>query len=397
VETIGHDRGLAVEGVTPRADVPRRRICLTTEPRIENLELGTLLITGGAGFIGSNLVQYALDHTSHHLVIIDKLTYAGSLLNIAGPLKNPRVTFVEADIADAAAVARVFAAHRPTAVLNLAAETHVDRSIDAPRPFIDTNIVGTFVLLEAARAFVSGIEAGARDAFRFLHISTDEVYGTLGPSGLFSEETPYAPNSPYAASKAAADHLVRASFHTYGLPVLITNCSNNYGPFQFPEKLIPLMLLNALEGRPLPIYGDGGNVRDWLHVEDHCAGILLTLVHGRLGEKYNIGGGNERTNLAIVDAICDAAEALRPTAANPALKGASYRDLKTFVPDRPGHDRRYAIDATKIRRELGWAPRRTFEEGLASTARWYVEHRDWCEQVQAGYKRERLGNLKVKT
>jgi dTDP-glucose 4,6-dehydratase len=248
------------------------------------------------------------------------------------------------------------------------------------------------VLLEAARAFVGGLEPAAREAFRFLHVSTDEVYGTLGASGLFSEETPYAPNSPYAASKAAADHLVRASFHTYGLPALITNCSNNYGPFQFPEKLIPLMLLNALDGRALPIYGDGGNVRDWLHVEDHCAGILLVLAKGRLGEKYNIGGGNERTNLEIVDRICDACETLRPARLNPALNGKGYRDLKTFVPDRPGHDRRYAIDASKIRRELGWSPRHTFEDGIAATARWYVEHRDWCQEVQAGrYDRQRLG------
>ena len=354
--------------------------------------MGTLLITGGAGFIGSNLVQYALDHTTDHLLVLDKLTYAGSLLNLAGPLKDRRVTFIQGDIADAAIVARVFAEHRPTAVLNLAAETHVDRSIDGPRPFIDTNIVGTFVLLEAARAYVARLDAASRDAFRFLHVSTDEVYGTLGADGLFSEETPYAPNSPYAASKAAADHLVRASFHTYGLPALITNCSNNYGPFQFPEKLIPLMLLNALDGRPLPIYGDGGNVRDWLHVEDHCAGILLVLARGRPGDKYNIGGGNERTNLQIVDRICDAAEALRPAASNPALKGARYHDLRAFVPDRPGHDRRYAIDASKIRRELGWTPRHAFEEGLASTARWYVDHRDWCEQIQAGrYERQRLG------
>jgi len=353
--------------------------------------MATLLITGGAGFIGSNLVQYALTHTLDRVVVLDKLTYAGSLRNLEAPLKDPRVTFVQADIADAGAVARAFAEHRPTAVLNLAAETHVDRSIDGPRPFIDTNIVGTFVLLEAARAFIGGLEPAARDAFRFLHVSTDEVYGTLGASGLFSEETPYAPNSPYAASKAAADHLVRASFHTYRLPVLITNCSNNYGPFQFPEKLIPLMLLNALDGRRLPVYGDGGNVRDWLHVEDHCAGIMLVLAKGRPGEKYNIGGGNERTNLEIVDRICDTVEALRPALANPALNGAGYRDLKTFVPDRPGHDRRYAIDATKIRRELGWAPRHGFEDGLAATARWYIEHRDWCEQIQAGYNRERLG------
>ena len=354
--------------------------------------MGTLLITGGAGFIGSNLVRYALQHTADQLVVFDKLTYAGSLLNLEGLLNDPRVAFVQADIADAVAVARVFAVHRPTAVLNLAAETHVDRSIDGPRPFIDTNIVGTFVLLEAARAFAGDLAPAAREAFRFLHVSTDEVYGTLGASGLFSEETPYAPNSPYAASKAAADHLVRASGHTYGLPVLITNCSNNYGPFQFPEKLIPLMLLNALEGRPLPIYGDGGNVRDWLHVEDHCAGILLVLAKGLVGEKYNIGSGNERTNLEIVDRLCDVVEALRPAKTNPALQGAGYRDLKTFVPDRPGHDRRYAIDASKIRRELGWAPRHAFEEGLASTARWYIEHRDWCEQVQAGrYDRQRLG------
>jgi dTDP-glucose 4,6-dehydratase len=354
--------------------------------------VGSLLITGGAGFIGSNLVRYALDHTVGRVIVLDNLTYAGSLLSLAAPLDDPRVTFVRGDIADRDAVARVFADHRPTAVLNLAAETHVDRSIDGPRPFIDTNIVGTFVLLEAARTFTAGLDAAARDAFRFLHVSTDEVYGTLGARGLFSEETPYAPNSPYAASKASADHLVRAYFHTYGLPVLMTNCSNNYGPFQFPEKLIPLMLLNALEGKPLPIYGDGGNVRDWLHVEDHCAGILLVLAKGRPGEKYNIGGGNERTNLEIVDLVCDAVEALIPASSNPALKGSGYRDLKTLVADRPGHDRRYAIDATKIRRELGWAPRHTFEQGMGSTALWYFEHRDWCERVQTGrYNRQRLG------
>jgi dTDP-glucose 4,6-dehydratase len=354
--------------------------------------MGTLLITGGAGFIGSNLVHYALDHTAERIVVVDKLTYAGSLLNLEAPLQDPRVTFVRADIADRGAMAKIFAEHCPSAVLNLAAETHVDRSIDGPRPFIDTNIVGTFVLLEAARAFTAALEPAARQRFRFLHVSTDEVYGTLGADGLFSEETPYAPNSPYAASKAAADHLVRAAFHTYGLPVLITNCSNNYGRFQFPEKLIPLMLLNALEGKGLPIYGDGGNVRDWLHVEDHCAGILLVLAQGRVGQKYNVGGGNERTNLEIVDRICDAVEALVPARSNPALHRSSYHDLKTFVPDRPGHDRRYAIDATKIRRELGWAPRHVFEDGLASTARWYLEHLDWCAQVQQGhYDRQRLG------
>jgi dTDP-glucose 4,6-dehydratase len=346
--------------------------------------MATFLITGGAGFIGSNLVQHALDRTADRLVVVDKLTYAGSLANLEGPLKDPRVTFVRADIGDRAAMTRLFDEHRPDAVLNLAAETHVDRSIDSPQAFIDTNVVGTFVLLETARQFV----ARGRDAFRFLHVSTDEVYGTLGPSGQFSEETPYAPNSPYAASKASADHLVRAYFHTYGLPVLLTNCSNNYGPFQFPEKLIPLMILNAVEGRPLPIYGDGGNVRDWLHVEDHCEGILLALHKGRPGEKYNIGGGNERTNLQIVEKICELVDRMQPAA-----PGASpRRALKTFVPDRPGHDRRYAIDASKIRRELGWTPRHTFEDGLEATVRWYLEHRDWCEQVQQGhYDRQRLG------
>jgi dTDP-glucose 4,6-dehydratase len=338
--------------------------------------VATLLITGGAGFIGSNLVHHALAHTADRLVIVDKLTYAGSLLNLEGALGNPRVVFVQADIADDRAMDRVFADTRPDAVMNLAAETHVDRSIDSPRPFVDTNVVGTFVLLEAARKFKTS---------RFLHVSTDEVYGTLGSDGLFSEDTPYAPNSPYAASKASADHLVRAYFHTYQLPVLITNCSNNYGPRQFPEKLIPLMVLQALDGRPLPIYGDGGNVRDWLHVDDHCRGLLLALAKGRAGEKYNIGGGNERTNLQVVDAICDTLDALRP-------RDGSYRSLKTFVRDRPGHDRRYAIDAAKIRRELGWSPRRTFEDGLRETVQWYLEHQQWCDGVQAGrYDRGRLG------
>jgi dTDP-glucose 4,6-dehydratase len=347
--------------------------------------MGALLITGGAGFIGSNLVHYALAHSADRIVVVDTLTYAGSLLNLEAPLRDPRVTFVRGDIADGDAMARVFADHQPTAVLNLAAETHVDRSIDSPRPFVDTNIVGTFVLLEAARGFVASLDAASREAFRFLHVSTDEVYGTLGARGQFSEETPYAPNSPYAASKAAADHLVRAWGHTYRLPVLITNCSNNYGPFQFPEKLMPLMILNAIDGRPLPIYGDGGHVRDWLHVEDHCAGVLLVLAKGRVGEKYNIGGGNERTNLEIVDTICDAVDELRPSS-------AARHALKTFVPDRPGHDRRYAIDATKIRQELEWSPRHTFDSGLRETVRWYLEHREWCEQVQQGrYDRERLG------
>ena len=345
----------------------------------------TLLITGGAGFIGSNLVHYVLAHSTDRIVIVDALTYAGSLLNLDGPLKDPRVTFVRADIADREAMTKAFADHRPTVVLNLAAETHVDRSIDGPQAFVDTNIMGAFVLLETARAHVATLDDRGRAEFRFLQVSTDEVYGTLGASGLFSEETPYAPNSPYAASKASADHLARAYFHTYGLAVVMTNCSNNYGPYQFPEKLIPLMILNALDGRPLPIYGDGANVRDWLHVEDHCAGILLALEAGRPGEKYNIGAGNERTNLQIVDRICDVLDDLAPTP-------RGHRALKTFVSDRPGHDRRYAIDASKIRRELGWQPRHTFESGLRETVRWYLDHRDWCERVQSGqYARQRLG------
>jgi dTDP-glucose 4,6-dehydratase len=338
-------------------------------------------------------VHRALTQTPHRLVVVDALTYAGSLLNLKGALDDGRVTFVKADIADAGAMARVFAEHRPSAVMNLAAETHVDRSIDSPLPFVQTNIVGTFVLLEAARQFTAALSQGERARFRFVHISTDEVYGTLGADGLFSEETPYAPNSPYAASKASADHLVRVYFHTYGLPVIITNCSNNYGPYQFPEKLIPLMILNAAEGRSLPIYGDGGNVRDWLHVEDHCDGLLLVLEKGRPGEKYNVGGGNERTNLQVIDRLCETLERLRPAAANPALAGKNgYSALRTFVPDRPGHDRRYAIDAAKIRRELGWAPRHTFEEGLAETVAWYLANREWCAGVQEGrYNRQRLG------
>ena len=338
-------------------------------------------------------MRYALSHTSDRIVIVDKLTYAGSLLNLEDALEDPRVTFVKSDIADRSAMSTVFNEHRPTGVLNLAAETHVDRSIDSPQTFVDTNAVGTFVLLDAARAFAAEQPPAAREAFRFLHVSTDEVYGSLGSSGLFSEESPYAPNSPYAASKAAADHFVRSYFHTYRLPVIITNCSNNYGPYQFPEKLIPLMILNAAEGRALPIYGDGGNVRDWLHVEDHCAGLLLALRNGHPGEKYNLGGGGERTNLEVVDRLCASLDDLLPSSSNPAMKGASsYRSLKTMVPDRPGHDRRYAIDASKIRRELGWQPRHSFETGLHETVRWYLEHRDWCRQIQAGrYNRERLG------
>ncbi|HUR32611.1 MAG TPA: dTDP-glucose 4,6-dehydratase [Vicinamibacterales bacterium] len=350
-------------------------------------------MTGGAGFIGSNFVRHVLARTPARIVVVDKLTYAGSLVNLAGVVDDPRVTFVKADIADRGAMADAFRDHRPTAVVNLAAETHVDRSIDGPAPFIDTNIVGTFVLLETALALSRELVGDDRAKFRFLHVSTDEVYGSLGADGLFQEKTPYAPNSPYAASKASADHLVRAYFHTYGLPTIITNCSNNYGPYQFPEKLIPLMILNALDGRALPIYGDGGNVRDWLHVEDHCAGVLTALMRGVPGEKYNIGGNSERTNLQVIEGICAALESLVPAATNAAVsERGSYTALRAFVPDRPGHDRRYAIDATKIHRELGWRPTHDFESGLEATVEWYVNNRAWCRAIQSGrYNRERLG------
>lgn len=355
----------------------------------------TMIVTGGAGFIGSNFVRLALARTDAQVVVVDKLTYAGNLQTLDDVTQNPRFTFVQDDIADRAAIERSYREYRPTWVINFAAESHVDRSIDGPGVFIRTNINGTFELLDAARAYLAEAETTLRERFRFLHVSTDEVYGTLGPTGLFSEDTPYAPNSPYAASKAAADHLVRAYHETYKLPALITNCSNNYGPYQFPEKLIPLMLLNAVEGKPLPIYGDGGNVRDWLFVEDHCEGILQVLQHGRVGEKYNIGGHNERTNLEVIDYLCAALEDVLPAAKNPTLvaKGiASYTALKTFVPDRPGHDRRYAIDASKITRELHWKPQHDFTSGLQHTVRWYLAHRDWCEAVQSGqYQRERLG------
>jgi dTDP-glucose 4,6-dehydratase len=357
--------------------------------------MDVLIVTGGAGFIGSNFVRLALQRTESRVVVVDKLTYAGSLLNLEEISRDPRFVFVKADIADGRAVAEIFRAHCPTWVVNFAAESHVDRSIDGPRAFLETNVDGTFELLEAARTYLAGAAAAVERRFRFLHVSTDEVYGSLGTSGQFSETTPYAPNSPYAASKAAADHFVRAYHETFKLPVLMTNCSNNYGPFQFPEKLIPLMILNALEGKPLPIYGDGGNVRDWLYVEDHCAGILTVLERGALGGKYNVGGNNERTNLQVVDRLCEVLEALHPAAANAALKAkgvTSYAGLKTFVKDRPGHDRRYAIDAGKIRLELGWQPDYGFDAGIERTVRWYLEHLHWCSSVQSGsYGRERLG------
>jgi dTDP-glucose 4,6-dehydratase len=356
-------------------------------------ERETWIVTGGAGFIGANFVRYALAQTDVRIVVLDLLTYAGSLENLRAIVDGERCLFVRGDICDAEAVAGVYRDHRPSAVVNFAAESHVDRSIDTPRPFLATNVGGTFELLEGARRHFAALDAAARARFRFLHVSTDEVYGTLGSDGLFAETTPYAPNSPYSASKAAADHFVRAYQHTFGLPTLVTNCSNNYGPFQFPEKLIPLMILNALDGKPLPIYGDGGNVRDWLYVEDHCAGIAQVLAKGRVGEKYNIGGGNERTNLQLVDALCSLLDALRPAASNRALAGkGSYAELKTFVADRPGHDRRYAIDATRIRCELGWTPRHDLESGLAATVRWYLANADWCAAIQKErYQRQRLG------
>jgi dTDP-glucose 4,6-dehydratase len=356
--------------------------------------MGTILVTGGAGFIGCNFVRHLLERTHDGVVVVDKLTYAGHLESLADVASHPRYAFVQADIADREAMWALVRRHRPQAVVNFAAETHVDRSIDDPGAFVRTNVVGTFELLEAARAHLRERPEAAA-GFRFLHVSTDEVYGTLGATGAFSETTPYAPNSPYAASKAGADHLVRAYHETYRLPVLLTNCSNNYGPYQFPEKLIPLMILNAVEGKPLPIYGDGGNVRDWLYVQDHCEGILLVLHRGQPGGKYNIGGGNERTNLQVVDALCAALEEERPGRDNPALAGRglrAYAELKSFVPDRPGHDRRYAIDASKVRAELGWRPRHDFESGLRETVRWYLQNRAWCEAVQSGtYRRERLG------
>jgi len=359
----------------------------------------TLLVTGGAGFIGCNFVRYALAHTDYRVVVLDKLTYAGSLLNLEEVAGNPRYAFERGDIAVLSQVEAIFRKHEPDYVVNFAAETHVDRSIDGPAPFVETNVVGTFILLDSALKYCQTLNAKRKSRFHLLHVSTDEVYGSLGKTGLFTETTPYAPNSPYSASKAAADHFVRAYAETYGLPALITNCSNNYGPYQFPEKLIPLMILNTVEAKPLPIYGDGGNVRDWLHVEDHCAGILLALEKGKAGEKYNIGGGNECSNLEVVDLLCAILEKIQPAAKNPAMQKRglrAYKDLKTFVPDRPGHDRRYAIDAAKIRKELRWKPAYNFKTGLEQTVRWYLEHLDWCKKVQAdNYGRERLGTGKA--
>lgn len=357
-----------------------------------------IIITGGAGFIGSNFVRHMLEHTEAELAIFDRLTYAGSLESLKEVADHPRYRFIRGDIAEREDVRKLFSEFAPTALVNFAAESHVDRSIDGPGEFVRTNIHGTFELLEAARHLAASLPEG--EHFRFLHVSTDEVYGSLGPTGLFHETTSYAPNSPYAASKAAADHLVRAYHHTYGLDTVITNCSNNYGPFQFPEKLIPLMILKALAGQDLPIYGDGKNVRDWLYVDDHCSGIRLALEKGTTGEKYNIGGHNERTNLDVVDRICDLLQEAVPAAKNPALVERGllhYRDLKTYVADRPGHDQRYAIDSGRIQKTLGWRPRHNFESGLQATVRWYLDNDSWCAAVSPSYRQERLGLGKANT
>jgi len=344
-----------------------------------------ILITGGAGFIGSAVVRLALRERDHQVLNLDKLTYAGNLESLASVSANPRYSFEQVDICDAGEVKRVFAAFRPTSVLHLAAESHVDRSIDGPDAFIRANLVGTFTLLNAAREFWKTLDADGRQRFRFVHVSTDEVYGTLGEEGAFTEVTPYDPSSPYAASKAGSDHLARAWHRTYGLPVLITNCSNNYGPFQFPEKLIPVVILKALERQPIPVYGDGRNVRDWLQVEDHARALLTVLERGSPGETYNVGGRGERTNLQVVHAICELMDMLRPG-------GAPHADLIEFVTDRPGHDFRYAIDPTKIEEELGWRPQESFETGLEKTVRWYLENREWWERIRSGkYRLERLG------
>jgi dTDP-glucose 4,6-dehydratase len=340
---------------------------------------GALVVTGGAGFIGCNFVRCALAHGAERVVVLDLLTYAGSLENLKDVLGD-RVLLVRGDIADAELVRGVYREHRPRAVLNFAAETHVDRSIDTPRPFLDTNVAGTFELLEGARRHLAEADPRTRAAFRFLHVSTDEVYGSLGADGYFDETTPYAPNSPYSASKAAADHFVRAYHHTFGVPTLITNCSNNYGPFQFPEKLIPLMITQILAGRPLPVYGDGRNVRDWLHVEDHCRALDLILTQGRIGEVYNIGGHSERENLSIVRELCaliDQKVAATPSLRerfpkSPAARGAAAESLISLVTDRRGHDRRYAINGTKLERELGFRPRHQLTQGLRETVDWYL-------------------------
>ena len=343
-----------------------------------------ILVTGGAGFIGANFVLDWLALNDEPVVNLDKLTYAGNLETLASTQGNPRHIFVRGDIADSTLVAELLATHRPRAIVNFAAESHVDRSILGPEDFIQTNIVGTFRLLEAVRAYWGGLDAQAKADFRFLHVSTDEVYGSLGAGdAAFTEQHRYEPNSPYSASKAASDHLVRAYHHTYGLPVLTTNCSNNYGPYHFPEKLIPLMIVNALAGKPLPVYGDGMQIRDWLYVKDHCSAIRRVLQAGQLGEVYNVGGWNEKPNIDIVNTVCALLDELRPRA-----DGQPYASQITYVTDRPGHDRRYAIDARKLERELGWKPAETFDTGIRKTVQWYLDNPDWVAHVQSGAYRD---------
>ena len=350
-----------------------------------------ILVTGGAGFIGSAVVRHIINHTQDSVINLDKLTYAGNLDSIASVADSERYAFVQADICDRAALDKIFAEHQPDAVMHLAAESHVDRSIDSAGEFIQTNIVGTFTLLEAARAYYQTLPSERKAQFRFHHISTDEVYGDLhGTDDLFTETTPYAPSSPYSASKASSDHLVRAWRRTYGLPTIVTNCSNNYGCYHFPEKLIPHMILNALDGKPLPVYGDGKQIRDWLYVEDHARALYLVVTQGKIGETYNIGGFNEKQNIQVVRTICELLEELAP---NKPQGITHYADLITHVTDRAGHDVRYAIDASKIQRELGWTPQETFESGIRKTVQWYLDNPSWWQRVLDGsYKLERLGN-----
>jgi dTDP-glucose 4,6-dehydratase len=346
-----------------------------------------VLVTGGAGFIGSAVVRQIIADTDAAVCTLDKLTYAGNMSSLGEAQASPRHNFVQADICDGDALAKLFAKFRPDAVMHLAAESHVDRSIDGPAAFIQTNVLGTFTLLDVTTAYWKGLDPAGKAVFRFHHISTDEVFGSLGAEGLFTEETTYDPRSPYSASKASSDHLVRAWHHTYGLPVVITNCSNNYGPYHFPEKLIPLVILKAIAGQALPIYGDGSNIRDWLHVDDHASALRLVVSKGSVGETYCIGGNSERTNLQVVHAICDVLDDLRPR-----IDGNSYRTQINFVGDRPGHDYRYAIDTAKITRELGWVPHHSFENGIASTVAWYLDNKDWWHAIEDGsYRGQRLG------
>ncbi|MFA7230312.1 MAG: dTDP-glucose 4,6-dehydratase [Victivallaceae bacterium] len=352
-----------------------------------------IIVTGGAGFIGSALIRHLISHTDYHVLNFDKLTYAGNLSSLKEVESNPRYSFVRGDICDRAAVENVLTGFQPDGVMHLAAESHVDRSIDGPAEFLNTNILGTGNLLECSREYWQQLSAERKACFRFQHISTDEVYGSLGDDGLFLETTPYSPRSPYSASKAASDHLVSAWFHTFGLPVLITNCSNNYGPYHFPEKLIPLIILNALDGKKLPVYGKGDNIRDWLYVDDHAKALHLVLEKGVPGETYNVGGNNERTNLEVVETICNVLDELAPLQRLEGLH--NYRDLITFVADRPGHDKRYAIDATKLRTQLGWMPEENFDSGIRKTVQWYLDNKWWWQPIrEQKYSGKRLGGKK---